>query len=202
VLWNISLGDFNLHHHLWDEEHNGHLFTRGNLEKSQVSIDVLAEFNLQMALPKDIPTLQALSTGNHTRPNYIFISSLVAGSVIRCTMIPDKRQVRSDHILVVTEVNRFLEEWVELPCPSFRLADWKGVREILTSRLKGLDTGVEINTPGKLYIQVGELTCTISEIMDAYILKVGLLPNQKQWWSPLLTEKHMELHRLIHRAYN
>jgi len=70
----IWLGDFNLHHLQWDKECNGHLFMRGNLEKSQVLIDVLAEFDLQMALPKDVPTLQALSTGNHTRPDNVFIS--------------------------------------------------------------------------------------------------------------------------------
>ena len=30
----IWLSNFNLHHPLWDEEHNGHLFLRDNLEKS------------------------------------------------------------------------------------------------------------------------------------------------------------------------
>jgi len=69
----IWICDFNLHHPLWDKEHNGHLFTRVNLEKSQVLIDMLDEFNLQMALPKDIPKLQALATGNHTRSDNFFL---------------------------------------------------------------------------------------------------------------------------------
>ena len=97
----IWLGDFNLHHLLWDKEHNSHLFMRSNLEKFQVLIDVLAEFNLQMTLPKDIPTLQALSTGNHTITDNVFISSLIVGRVIKCILWPDERPVRSDHILVV-----------------------------------------------------------------------------------------------------
>jgi len=92
IVW---LGNFNLHHPLWDEECNGHLFMRANLEKSQVLIDTLAEFDLQMVLPKDIPMLQALSTGNHTRPDNMFISSLIAGRVIRCSTLPDKRPIRS-----------------------------------------------------------------------------------------------------------
>ena len=62
-----------------DEQCNGNLFTRSNLEKSQVLIDTLAEFDLQMTLPKDIPMLQALSTGNHTRPGNIYISSPITG---------------------------------------------------------------------------------------------------------------------------
>src|SRR5882724_5984818 len=78
VIW---LGDFNLHHPLWDEECNSHLFSRVNLEKSQVLIDALAEFDLKMVLPKDVPMLQALATGNHTRPDNIFISSQLVGSI-------------------------------------------------------------------------------------------------------------------------
>jgi len=104
VIW---IGDFNLHHPLWDKEHNSHLFTRGNLEKSQV---LIAELDFQKALPNDIPTLQALATGNHTRPDNVFISSQIMGHITRCTMLPDERPARSDHIPVVTEVEISLEE--------------------------------------------------------------------------------------------
>jgi len=169
---------------------------RSNLEKSQVLIDTLSEFDLQMALPKDIPTLQALLTNNHTRTDNVFISSLIAGRVIRCIMLPDESPVRSDHIPVVTEVNLSLEEWVDLPCPNFRLADWKGVRETLSSRLKELDTGKVVNTPGEFLFQLGKLTCMISGVIDDCVLKVGPLPYQKHWWSPLLSARCMELHRL------
>jgi len=60
----IWWGNFNLNHLLWDEGWNNHLFMRQNLEKSQLLIDMLAEFALQMALPKDLPTLHTLSSGN------------------------------------------------------------------------------------------------------------------------------------------
>jgi len=124
----VWLGNFNLHHPLWDEEQNVHIFTRINLVKAQVLIDVLAEFDLQMTLLKDIPMLQALSTGNHTRPDNIYISSPMAGHVIRCITLPEERPVRTDYILTVTEVDLSLEEKTESPCPNFRLADWKQVR--------------------------------------------------------------------------
>jgi len=113
-----------------------------NLEKSQVLIDALAEFNLQMVLPKDVPTLQALATGNHTRLDNIFISSKLVGSIIRCAMLPDERLARSDHIPVVTEVNTQLEEWMAPLHPNFRLVDWKEVRERLSNRLEVLSEKV------------------------------------------------------------
>src|SRR5882724_9666939 len=65
----IWLSDFNLHHPLWDKERNSHLFTRLNLEKSQVLIDAVADFDMQMTLPKDILTLWALATRNYTWPD-------------------------------------------------------------------------------------------------------------------------------------
>jgi len=42
---------------MWDKGRNSHIFTIDNLEKSQFLIDTIAEFNLQMTLLKDIPTL-------------------------------------------------------------------------------------------------------------------------------------------------
>src|SRR5882724_7121142 len=49
----ICLCDFNLHHPMGDECHNAHLFTRSNLDAAQQLIVATAEFDLQMALPKN-----------------------------------------------------------------------------------------------------------------------------------------------------
>src|SRR5882724_738284 len=78
----IWLGDFNLHHPMWDEGRNSHLFTRENLDKSQLLIDMIAELNLQMALPKDVPMLHMLEMGNYTRPDNIIISSSLADTIV------------------------------------------------------------------------------------------------------------------------
>src|SRR5882724_6908249 len=94
----VLLGDLNLHHPLWDEECNVHLFTRSDLEKSQVLIDVLAEFDLQMVLPKDTPTLQMLSTGNFMRPDNVFVSLLIMGNLIPCSTLQGERPARPDHL--------------------------------------------------------------------------------------------------------
>ena len=51
----IVLGDFNRHRSMWDEERNAHLFTRRNLDEVQILIDLLIDYNLEMALPKTSP---------------------------------------------------------------------------------------------------------------------------------------------------
>ena len=59
-----------------------HFFTRENLDRSQPLIDAIAEFDLQMVLPKDVPTLCTLASGNYTRPDNIFISSSLMDATI------------------------------------------------------------------------------------------------------------------------
>ena len=100
----IRLGKFNLQHPIWDKERNAHLFTRVNLVKSQVLIDAAAEFDIQMALPKNMPTLQALSMGNYMKPDNMFISTPLINHVMKCYTAPNERPARSDHIPIVTEL--------------------------------------------------------------------------------------------------
>jgi len=84
IIW---LGDFNRHHLMWDEDHNMHLFMRTNLDRAQHLINAVIELNLQMALPKDLPTLCAMVSGNHMRPKNVFMSALLHSSVVKCMTI-------------------------------------------------------------------------------------------------------------------
>ena len=58
----IWMGDFNRHHPIWDEEWNAHLFTRTALEAAQPLLDLIGRYDMRMALPKNIPTLEACTT--------------------------------------------------------------------------------------------------------------------------------------------
>ena len=71
----IWIGDFNRHHPLWDEECNSYLFTTNNLTASQILLDLLADFNMTMSLPKDIPTLCATRTKNLTHDPTMFFAA-------------------------------------------------------------------------------------------------------------------------------
>jgi len=61
---------------------NSHLFTQSNLDKAQEIIDTAATYYLQMILPKNIPTLRAIATGNYTRPDNAFASTSLCESVV------------------------------------------------------------------------------------------------------------------------
>jgi len=79
----IWLGDFNLQHQMWDEGRNAHLFTKQILERSQLLIDTLAEFNFQMALLKDVLMLHMLMSGiYYTRPDNVSISISLTDTIV------------------------------------------------------------------------------------------------------------------------
>jgi len=136
MLW---LGDFNLHHPMWDKGRNMHLFTRENLDRSQPLINTIAEFDIQMALPKDVPMLCTLASGNYTRPDNIFISSSLMDATIYCQTLPEDHLARSDHIPVITHLNVGFVTQTEPPWPNFKAADWKEFRKVLSARLEGLE---------------------------------------------------------------
>ena len=84
----IWCGDFNRHHAMWDEERNHHLFMASATTEAELLISLLAEFNMTMALPRGIPTLQAMNTKNWTRVDNVFTTENLAESLICCDTDP------------------------------------------------------------------------------------------------------------------
>jgi hypothetical protein len=68
----IQAGDFNRHHPLWDNNEDIHLFTQQANRFAEGIIELIAAYNLIMALPKGIPTLQHMVTGRYSRPDNVF----------------------------------------------------------------------------------------------------------------------------------
>jgi Endonuclease-reverse transcriptase len=61
----IWAGDFNRHHPLWDDDKDTHLFTTQALRNAEGIINLLAEHDMEMSLPKGIPvkSVEKLSYG-------------------------------------------------------------------------------------------------------------------------------------------
>ena len=60
----LLLGDFNRHHSTWEARHNDHLTSTDQLLNPL--LDLIVNMRLEMALPRNIPTLEAQNTGNWT----------------------------------------------------------------------------------------------------------------------------------------
>ena len=98
----IWLGNFNRHHPQWDDEQNTHLFTRSSLDEAQILINATIDYNLQMTLPKRLPTLIAMLTGNYKRTDNVFISSTLIERLITCTTVPEGQPAKSNHFPINT----------------------------------------------------------------------------------------------------
>lgn len=59
MLW---AGDFNRHHPMWDRDEDLHLFTAQYQRPAKKLIAMLADHNMTMPLPKEIPTLEHMCT--------------------------------------------------------------------------------------------------------------------------------------------
>ena len=87
---------------MWDKEQNHHLFTVGALEEASKLLTLVADSNMVMALLKDIPTLESMSTKNWTFPDNIFCSANLEEKIVYCTTDPRLRGPSTDHVPILT----------------------------------------------------------------------------------------------------
>src|SRR5882724_6159081 len=121
VIW---MGDFNRHHPMWDKSRNAHLFTQANLDKARIIIDVMANYDLQMILPKNVLTLCSMATKNFTQPDNILVSSSLREHMIECKMIPEEQPARTDHMPIITTLDTSPGRQEEMPKHNFKATDW------------------------------------------------------------------------------
>jgi hypothetical protein len=129
MLW---MGDFNRHHPLWEELRNQHLF---NYTAAQPLIDLIADYGMIQLLPCGLPTLQALCSGNWTRPDNVLGTEHLLNAVTTCITAPELRGPRTDHVpihlILELEPTRIVEE----PRRNWREVDWDDFNKRLSDLL-------------------------------------------------------------------
>jgi len=159
----IWLGDFNRHHPCWDKPRNTHLFTRSNLNDAQILLDLVAEYDLQMILPKHIPTLRAMNSGNLTQLDNVFASSSLVDAVVSCTSLPEDQPTKTDHFPIDTVLNLLPVKAEDVPKPNFRATDWAEFRKALEEKLQNLPTEENIPNNDEFYSRLHDLTHAIRD---------------------------------------
>ena len=71
------------------------------LEEAGVLMEMVADNNMVMVLPKDILTLEVKSTKNWTWPENIFYSTNMANLVVSCSTNPRLRGLGADHVPIL-----------------------------------------------------------------------------------------------------
>ena len=198
MLW---CGDFNRHHPLWDEERNTHLFTTAALTAAHKLIEIVADHDMVMTLPKDLPTLQAMATGNWTRPDNVFASANVEDLLIRCDTDPRLRGPGTDHVPILTIIDLPLERKLQPPFPDFRQVDWPTFNKELTTRLVDIPLPALLTHDDAFQKAVDDLTATLQEVIRTKVPMSKPCPHSKRWWNKELSTLKKLKNKLSSTSY-
>ncbi|EUC67759.1 reverse transcriptase from transposon X-element protein, putative, partial [Rhizoctonia solani AG-3 Rhs1AP] len=197
----IVLGDFNRHHPDWDESRNAHLFTSAALDLAQPLLNIVNDHSLEMALPRDLPTLQSTSSKNYTRPDNVYLLARLAEALISCDTAPASRPPCTDHFPIATILDTTL---TEAPCiikPNFKKTDWPKFRQTLLDGLAGLPGLSRVGNQVDLDKWVEDLMEVIYTAVRASTRDLKLSAWSKRWWSPELSAHRKLARSLAARAY-
>lgn len=197
VLW---MGDFNRHHPRWDELRNSHLFTHENLDKAQILINCTDDLGLQMILPRNLPTLKAMATGNYTRPDNVFASPGIVERLASCKPIERETPPRTDHFPIVTRIVTSTAKTVDKEIFNFKETDWKEFRKDLQPKLANIPTSEVIETRETFNNRLKALTEAIQGTISKVVPRSKITRYAKRWWTKELTELHRELKKIRNRS--
>src|SRR6266550_3218959 len=198
----IWLGDFNRHHPYWNEDRNHHLFMPANIERAQMVLDLTMAHDMEMALPKDIPTLQALATQNLTRPDNVFISHSLIDALIYCNTEPEKQPVNTDHFPIIVKIDTSVTIHQEQQRFCFKETDWDEFRKTLKAKLDEIPKTKTIPSIHEFDQMLTSLDRAVHETIEKVVPKAKFSPHMKRWWSSGLKRLKKAVTKKGRKAYN
>ena len=178
----LLMGDFNRHHPLWDDDKDTHLFTQQASRAAEGLIGLLATYDLEMALPKGIPTLQHMVTKRYSRPDNVFNTPGLSGLITKCAVDPSVRPTSTDHFPITTNITLTQDRVAAQPSHNFREVDWDVFKQKLRTRLNLLPNPPVINTEDQLTEVTNQLTQAIQATIKENVTKSKPRPDAKRWW--------------------
>ena len=197
----ILAGDFNRHHPMWDEESDDRLFTPRALEEAGKLIELLADLNLKMALPKGQPTLEHLVTKKYSRPDNFWCTEDIYDLIVRCEVDPSLRPPGTDHFPIATYITLPQERVVPKASYNFRVVDWEDFQENLAIRLLEIPAPQPLRTDQQFQEAAENLTAVLQDTIRTRVPVNKPCPFSKRWWNNDLSRKKTNMKKLSRLAY-
>ncbi|KAJ7334321.1 hypothetical protein DFH08DRAFT_643839, partial [Mycena albidolilacea] len=156
---------------------------------------------MEMALPRDIPTLKALSTGNLTCVDNIFCSLSLLTAYIKCDTEPGLRPPRTDHFPVIQVLDLAIAKRKPTPTYAYRKTNWEDYRTTLQARLALLPRPHSYDTAEDLEEGVRRLEQAVRETTDDVVSLSKPYPQSKRWFTLALKRLKQESAKLQRTAY-
>jgi hypothetical protein len=196
----IWMGDFNCRHPLWDEEQNEHLFTRPNLAAMQPLLNLITRYGMKMALPKDIPTLEAMATKNYTQVDNVFCSADLLDSFISCDTDPMQRPQKTDHMPILSIIDIVPLTVDYEPCHNFCQTDWPEFLKALKINLDALPEPDKITTVDEFHHTLEEFDQAVQATIATHVPMSKPCPYSKRWWSKELAQAKAVTQKLSRKS--
>lgn len=177
----IWAGDFNRHHPLWDNDEDIHLFTRQATRDAERLIELLAEYEMQMALPKGFPTLQHMRTKKYSRPDNFFSTPGLHDFITKCEVQPCSRPPATDHFQIITNILLPQDKTNTPPSFNFRETDWDEYKKKLKPRLRRSPDKPIITNAEQLNAAIADLTLALQETTHEVVKRSKARPDAKRW---------------------
>ena len=193
-------GDFNRHHAWWEEARNSHLTSSETL--LQPLMDLITRFDLRMALPPILPTLEALASGNWTRPDNVWCSSHSSDLFIRCTTDPGLRGPNTDHVPILSILDVPIPRIPKRQTRNFRNTDWAEFNSHLSLLLAHSPKPSIICTRKQFHPTLDLVSNSIKAMIEAIVPIANPIPSAKRWWNAdlnALRKKKNRLAKLSHK---
>ena len=151
IVW---LGDFNWHHHIWEDDANERLFETE--EYIAPLIELLYKNEMLLAPPKGIPTFQSAAR-SWTRPDNVWRCNTPDDPIARCDVIAAIRPLLADHLPVITILDPALPRVEKPHTLDFRQANWIKANEDLAQHLEAELLAERIRSKEDFVLKVNEL---------------------------------------------
>ena len=173
----IIAGDFNRHHPWWESEENGHLTSAEHLIRP--IIDLTTRFDLRMALPPFLPTLQAFSTGNWTRPDNVWCTSHTTSRFTQCTTNPGMRGPNTDHLPIQSLIDMRPPRNDPRSTKNFRATNWEEFKGHLATILETTQEPTRICTPEEFRERLDAINLALKSTIEAKVPTTNPIPHTK-----------------------
>jgi ribonuclease HI/exonuclease III len=197
----IWAGDFNRHHPLWDRDEDVHLFTAQYQRSAEKLINMLADHEMAMPLPKGIPTLEHMRSKRYSRPDNVFCTSELQDCITKCDVVPHLRPPCTDHFPIATHLSLTQNRTPSITNYNFRDTDWDSFRKALQQNLAAIPPATNISTEESLSAATKNLTEAIHLTIQSCVKRSKPRPDSKRWWNSDLRKTRKELNKLRTTSY-
>lgn len=194
----VMAGDFNRHHSWWEEERNEHLTSSEAM--IQPLLDVIYKFDFKMALPPNIPTLQALSTGNWTRPDNVWSTNHTIDLFVQCNTNPGLRGPNTDHLPILSTIDFPVTHNVPKPTRNFRATDWKEFTDHIVSLLPD-DEPKRLTSTTEFKEALNVVNAAIKSTIETKVPVNNPFPHTRRWWTRELNDLRKKKNRLANLSH-